>query len=309
MVMFGLPLSRDVNTTENGAAIQSLKSGTNINLPESNPHSGPSAGWDGPGRGSARLTFYIGAVPAYLDRAAVESAIESALAKWAAVANITFTKTTLPNQLRSIDFTFAKIDGPGGTLAQASLPHDVDSEPTAGDVQFDSAEAWEIGNASGHGAFDLVHVALHEIGHALGLEHSRAIGSVMAPTVSPDQSSNGLDRADGDAILRLYAPARRGTAPPVSSLGLGLLVRLLREGLDASRSPARGPTADPSTRTSLAGPPVPARRSPGRASQPMPLGLPGPSPPAGPLTARSAGRPGAGLRAGDRGGGGRVARH
>jgi len=38
-----------------------------------------SLGWDGPGQGSAELTYYIGAEPSGLSQATVESAIETAL--------------------------------------------------------------------------------------------------------------------------------------------------------------------------------------------------------------------------------------
>jgi hypothetical protein len=172
-----------------------------------------SVGWDGAGQGSAALTYYIGGAPSSLSQAAVNAAIRTALNVWSAVANITFTQTTQPNQVRSLDLTFRRLDGAGRTLAQGYFPDDVNPARIAGDVQFDSSERWEVGNALGSQAFDLVLTAVHEIGHALGLDHSDVAGAVMAPTVSPSRSSSGLASADVAAIRTLYAPRSAESTP------------------------------------------------------------------------------------------------
>jgi hypothetical protein len=167
-----------------------------------------SEGWDGPGRGSATLTYYI-APPPNNHTDEVEVAIEGALRVISEVAYVTFRRTSQPGQPRSIDFTWGSIDGPGGVLAKARPPSDLQPEPLAGDVQFDLAETWEVGNAKGGLAFDLLFAFVHETLHALGLEHSAEPGSVMASTVSPEDSFQSLSKGDVESILRLYAPARR----------------------------------------------------------------------------------------------------
>ncbi len=172
-----------------------------------------SLGWDGPGQGSADLSYYIGPAPAGLSQAAVESAIETALQVWSDVIDVDFTQTSQRNLRDSLDFSFQRIDGSGRTLAQAYLPDDVNSARIAGDVEFDSSEQWEIGNALGRRAFDLVQVAVHEIGHALGIDHLNVSGSVMAPYVSPSQQFTGLTAADVDAALALYAAAPSSSTP------------------------------------------------------------------------------------------------
>ena len=65
-----------------------------------------SRGWDGPGQGSAELTYYIGATPSYLSPSQVEDTLEKALDTWANVVDIEFTQTSIPNQRDSIDFEF-----------------------------------------------------------------------------------------------------------------------------------------------------------------------------------------------------------
>lgn len=173
-----------------------------------------STGWDGIGQGEASLTYYVGEVPADfgLTQAEVEQAVADVLQTWADVINITFTQITTPDQLDSIDIEFGNIDGEGGTLAQAYYPDDVNPAVIAGDILVDISEAWEIGNTLGSAAFDLAYVLTHEVGHALGLEHSDSPDSVMYDTVSPNQEFTGLSEEDIDAALALYAPAEEQTA-------------------------------------------------------------------------------------------------
>ena len=84
-----------------------------------------SMGWDGPGLGSAELTYFVSNSPASLTQAETTAAIETALAAWAEVADITFIATNVPGLPDSLDISFEPMDGPNGKLGQAYFPDDV----------------------------------------------------------------------------------------------------------------------------------------------------------------------------------------
>ena len=53
------------------------------------------------------------------------------------------------------------------------------------------------------GAFDVETVALHEIGHLLGLGHSSVQNAIMYPTINPGMTK-GLHGDDIQGIRALY---------------------------------------------------------------------------------------------------------
>lgn len=113
-------------------------------------------------------------------------AAEKALAKWAKVSGLSF-KQLADNSTTVGEIRFAFFnDMPRNTLAWAYLPN---NDATAGDVWFnDSLINWQTGRGS-----EFVLTALHEIGHAIGLNHSFKLPNkydnyfftVMSYTASP----------------------------------------------------------------------------------------------------------------------------
>jgi hypothetical protein len=113
------------------------------------------------------------------------SEIVRAFNAWTAVTNINFAQVaddgaafnaaTTSGDIRIGSHTF---DGPNGTLAHAFFPPN-NGFTAAGDLHFDIAETWKIG--FGGAGFDIFQVAAHEIGHAIGLDHTGVPNSLMNP--------------------------------------------------------------------------------------------------------------------------------
>ncbi|KAK1374310.1 Metalloendoproteinase [Heracleum sosnowskyi] len=135
-------------------------------------------------------------------------AIARAFDKWAASTHFTFTEiqdnsSTSSNVTADIRIGFYSrdhgdgypFDGPYGVLAHASAP-------TSGSFHLDADEPWSIGPVPDH--IDLETVALHEIGHLLGLQHSSVTDAIMYPSVS-DGMAKELHGDDVQGIKDLYS--------------------------------------------------------------------------------------------------------
>ncbi|XP_051117808.1 metalloendoproteinase 5-MMP-like [Andrographis paniculata] len=127
--------------------------------------------------------------------------VNSAFQKWASATFFTFSHVG-SNMQSDLAIGFfsrnhgdnAPFDGRGGTIAHAFAP-------TNGRFHYDADENWVIGAVQG--GTDLETVAIHEIGHLLGLGHSRVPAAIMFPTIGPGQTKD-LHQDDINGIRALY---------------------------------------------------------------------------------------------------------
>ncbi|XP_057489668.1 metalloendoproteinase 2-MMP-like [Actinidia eriantha] len=129
------------------------------------------------------------------------SAVVRAFNKWTGATHFTFSQTqNVGNANLQIGFhrrdhgDGAPFDGPGGTLAHAF-------SPTDGRFHFDADESWVVGAV--RGSFDMETVALHEIGHLLGLGHSQVQNAIMYASTEAGVTK-GLHADDIAGIKDLY---------------------------------------------------------------------------------------------------------
>ena len=151
-----------------------------------------------------------------LTEAETRDAIRAALALWSGVTPLTFREVAL-NQNPEIVIRFvtgdhgdgSPFDGVGGVLAHAFYPPPNGGD-IAGDAHFDEAETWAVALPIPAGRFDLVTVAAHEFGHALGLAHSTVSGSLMWPSVSSGSTHRFLQQNDDISLIQSIYGSRRG---------------------------------------------------------------------------------------------------
>ena len=147
------------------------------------------------------LHFCVSSFTTDLSQAQVTAAMDNAARQWSSVSGISILRTDCSTADIVIDFAAGAhgdgypFDGSGvggrNVLAHAFAPPD-------GRVHFDEADTWSD-NGTG---FDLETVAVHELGHALGLDHSTDRNAVMFASYGGIRRT--LDQDDIDGIEALY---------------------------------------------------------------------------------------------------------
>jgi hypothetical protein len=150
-------------------------------------------------------------------------AVRSSFDRWTEVTPLYLDSR---NDGADIEMGFDAIDGFGNTVGYAYFPDG------GGDETFDVAEAWSTN--PGPAQVDFESVALHEIGHSLGLDHSSDPTAVMYPSISGGTQRRGLAQDDIAGIQSIYGhrwdtlSGRLTSSPAVVSYGDGGLAVFAR---------------------------------------------------------------------------------
>src|SRR3990170_5139017 len=162
--------------------------------------------------GKLALTYLIQNFTPDLTQTVARRAIKDGFDQWSSVTPLSFTEVSSGGDLK-MSWTTGNhgdgypFDGPSGVLAHAFYPED-------GRLHFDDDELW-TDNFPPSGV-DLSSVALHELGHTLGLAHSNDPLAVMYAYYMGRRRSLSSDDMAG--IQSIYGSKNGGKVCPIATI-------------------------------------------------------------------------------------------
>eukprot|EP00095_Tigriopus_kingsejongensis_P008770 maker-scaffold761_size101412-snap-gene-0.18 protein:Tk08770 transcript:maker-scaffold761_size101412-snap-gene-0.18-mRNA-1 annotation:"matrix metalloproteinase-24" len=155
------------------------------------------------------LRYYVGQYSDKLtNRSAIDQALATAFRAWSTYSNLRFIQTQTQAKADLV-INFGRgshgdrypFDGPGYTLAHAFYPYEFGE--FGGDIHFDDDEDWSAHYPESSEGVDFFTVAVHEIGHSLGLSHSPDQNSIMFPYYKGPEVADTFNIGYDD-ILAMY---------------------------------------------------------------------------------------------------------
>jgi len=173
--------------------------------------------------------------------------IENTFSVWQNVCNLKFERVFDGSQVINIAFLTdnekqnAEINCPykrnnkkSGTLAHGFYPG---NSTLSGDLHFDNERLSDQKNVSGDGKFNLFSVAVHEIGHCIGLFHNtenkdRIMRTIYKPGFSVNNKNKILSESDIKTVQEMYGAAKHVIVTAIfNSNKAKVLIKNIKKGL------------------------------------------------------------------------------
>ncbi|XP_052863601.1 matrix metalloproteinase-2-like [Anopheles cruzii] len=164
-----------------------------------------------------RITYFIANWSSKVGEESVARFMAKAFGEWSKYSNLRFVRVYDPSADIIVGFGSGHhgdnypFDGPGNILAHAFYPYEMNAY--GGDIHFDEDENWKENSTHLSEGVDFYSVAIHELGHSLGLAHSPVYSSLMFPYYK-GITQGTLDYDDILAMYQLYIQNRHITEDP-----------------------------------------------------------------------------------------------
>ena len=221
LLLIGLGCNLSTAVDDDGAGVATAVATTTIyydNLPEGNNLNSSMSAYSTISKwGKRNISFYFINGTDQLPGDEEYELVRQAFAIWGEFTNLTFSETT---NAANADIEIAWLrgnhgdgdpfDGAGDILAHASVPNPYRERKL--ELHFDDDERW-VNSATQD--VDVLTVAIHEIGHTLGLDHSRDENAIMyAAYFGPRRSLSSDDVAGIQALYGERLTENPNTSPP-----------------------------------------------------------------------------------------------